>query len=767
MADRSISDFSPAVASQIANDDLVPIVDVSAGATTGGNRSMTITTMRSLVGSTDAAVENAVRAEDAAAAAELARDDAELARDAAFAGANVYASTAAGLAAVGEGGQFMVVVGDEIIRYEDVGGVATERARYPTAGRVQAISQSSGELVALTLPAATPSLPDIDTTAKTLTFRAGTLLHWRAQTVTLATATVIDLTSAGATTATKLYYNFAAGAFVLLASNANLTTTQAETSALVATIRQFNAAITSMSCTFPYTVDGIAEVTHGEPTLCMPPASGALPNLTSTALTFPQDSILFWRNRRLVVGAGGVSVDISAASNGGSSAIKVYRNWATAAFVTYPFSTDPPIADLDDLSIVAVVRNTAKRLSAAFDYTVDGATPGAETTGEMVAIIPPRNGTLPDIAADGSALTFAADTLFVWRTREAQLVSGATVSLSGVVSTTKKVFYDFTSNTFEVVAWNADPTFAAMSTVALVATIRTRVASPPDGDRTTMSIACPYTVDGVLFDYIGPSDKAGLTNHAVWLPSHPIRAIAHRGKSDAAPENTLAAFKAAKAAGFEIFETDVVFTFDGVPVCIHDLTVDRTTDGTGNVSSFTLAALQALDAGSWYDPAFAGEIVPSLAEVMQYAAAARMHVYLELKDTMTTSQCQTIVDVIKRGGMDGKITYISQTLVTARNIRAVAPTARVGFVVQTLSGSTITNLQSISNRRGPVFLFVNHTLVTSASVIQPYLDAGYAVEIFTLDDPAQYGTMVSRGVTGIITSGQNVNAALDTFAAAL
>lgn len=79
-------------------------------------------------------------AEDAIAArddAEIARDEAEAARDATFAGADVYPDTAAGLAAVAEGGQFMVVSGDEIIRYEDVGGVATERARYPTAEKVR------------------------------------------------------------------------------------------------------------------------------------------------------------------------------------------------------------------------------------------------------------------------------------------------------------------------------------------------------------------------------------------------------------------------------------------------------------------------------------------------------------------------------------------------------------------------------------------------------------------------------------------------------
>lgn len=104
-----------------------------------------------------------------------------------------------------------------------------------------------------------------------------------------------------------------------------------------------------------------------------------------------------------------------------------------------------------------------------------------------------------------------------------------------------------------------------------------------------------------------PLDKSGKPVSA------PSRAIGHRGLIHQAPENTLAGF----AACIELrigFELDVQRTRDGHLVCIHDDTVDRTTNGKGKVSDLTLAEIQALDAGQWFDPAFQGERVPTVEE---------------------------------------------------------------------------------------------------------------------------------------------------------
>jgi glycerophosphoryl diester phosphodiesterase len=91
--------------------------------------------------------------------------------------------------------------------------------------------------------------------------------------------------------------------------------------------------------------------------------------------------------------------------------------------------------------------------------------------------------------------------------------------------------------------------------------------------------------------------------------------LGHRGAAAYAPENTLAAFRRALELGADGFELDVTLSADGVPVVIHDDTVDRTTDGSGAVARLTLAQLKQLSAGKKFGPEFAGEHVPTLAEV--------------------------------------------------------------------------------------------------------------------------------------------------------
>lgn len=105
---------------------------------------------------------------------------------------------------------------------------------------------------------------------------------------------------------------------------------------------------------------------------------------------------------------------------------------------------------------------------------------------------------------------------------------------------------------------------------------------------------------------------------------------AHRGASATAPENTLAAFRAAEAAGAAGIELDVHLSADGVPVVIHDETVERTTDGRGPVAALTLGQLLQLDAGSWFAPEFAGEALPTLEEVLEWVAG-RLRLNLEIK----------------------------------------------------------------------------------------------------------------------------------------
>jgi len=93
--------------------------------------------------------------------------------------------------------------------------------------------------------------------------------------------------------------------------------------------------------------------------------------------------------------------------------------------------------------------------------------------------------------------------------------------------------------------------------------------------------------------------------------------IAHRGDVATAPENTLPAFTNALSAGADGLELDVRLTSDRQLVVFHDHRLDRTSNGAGRVNAATFAHVRSLDVGSWFDPAFKGQVAPTLDEVFE------------------------------------------------------------------------------------------------------------------------------------------------------
>ena len=109
------------------------------------------------------------------------------------------------------------------------------------------------------------------------------------------------------------------------------------------------------------------------------------------------------------------------------------------------------------------------------------------------------------------------------------------------------------------------------------------------------------------------------------------RIIGHRGAPRLAPENTLASFRAAAAAGAKAVEFDVALTFESRPVVFHDASLERTTNGSGLLAETTLEALSGLDAGGWFDASFAGEMVPTLEETIDLLEILDLGADIELK----------------------------------------------------------------------------------------------------------------------------------------
>ena len=118
-----------------------------------------------------------------------------------------------------------------------------------------------------------------------------------------------------------------------------------------------------------------------------------------------------------------------------------------------------------------------------------------------------------------------------------------------------------------------------------------------------------------------------MTHPAIQVPA----LIAHRGYSAAAPENTLAAVRAAHQAGATWVELDVQLLGDGTPVIWHDADVARCSNGRGELAAMNWATAQTLDAGSWFGDRFAGEKMPSLEAMLALLNELEMGVNMEIK----------------------------------------------------------------------------------------------------------------------------------------
>ncbi len=156
--------------------------------------------------------------------------------------------------------------------------------------------------------------------------------------------------------------------------------------------------------------------------------------------------------------------------------------------------------------------------------------------------------------------------------------------------------------------------------------------------------------------------------------------VGHRGACDVAPENTLPSFQRAVADGADIVEMDVRLSADGYPVVIHDATVDRTTDGTGLVSSLTLAQLSRLDAGAWFGASFAGARIPTLAEVLAWARG-KVGLLLELKyvcDLFSPDLLLAVVRLLKDYDIVAQVAFISYCPRALVQAKALLPDVLAG-----------------------------------------------------------------------------------------
>lgn len=159
-------------------------------------------------------------------------------------------------------------------------------------------------------------------------------------------------------------------------------------------------------------------------------------------------------------------------------------------------------------------------------------------------------------------------------------------------------------------------------------------------------------------------------------PGDPVRVLGHRGAAALAPENTFASFAAAERLGADLVELDVRRARDGELVVIHDATLDRTTNGRGLVADRTGPEIRALDAGSWFGQAFAGERVPSFDELCRWAAGRRVQLSVELKQGPNGRDAElpaAVVAILRSRGLARGVLVHSFDSSSIREVRRLAP----------------------------------------------------------------------------------------------
>jgi glycerophosphoryl diester phosphodiesterase len=218
--------------------------------------------------------------------------------------------------------------------------------------------------------------------------------------------------------------------------------------------------------------------------------------------------------------------------------------------------------------------------------------------------------------------------------------------------------------------------------------------------------------------------------------------IAHRGASSYAPENTIAAFDLALQMGASHLELDVHLTRDDSLVVIHDDTVDRTTNGTGPVAHQTLAALQVLDAGSWFGEAFVGARIPMLAEVLT-RYHGRAHLHIELKGH-TAHLPQQTVDLVRAHGMAQHVTFTSFQYSHLQTMRAYAPELPAGWLVGEISDAVLAQAHAL----GCVQLCPRASPVTPGLVQRLHAE-GFRARAWGVANEALMRQVVEAGADGM------------------
>ncbi|MDU5541227.1 glycerophosphoryl diester phosphodiesterase [Varibaculum cambriense] len=230
------------------------------------------------------------------------------------------------------------------------------------------------------------------------------------------------------------------------------------------------------------------------------------------------------------------------------------------------------------------------------------------------------------------------------------------------------------------------------------------------------------------------------------------RVFAHRGLNTLAPENTMSAFKKVVEHGLNWIETDVDILGDGTAIICHDTTLDRTTNKTGGYYELTVKDLPSIDAGSWFSPEFAGEPLPTLHQLVDFMNETGLNANIEIKSneagaTMTRQLIKAVISELKR--LDGPEVIVSCfNHVLLSEFHALAPQIPLGCLYETCA--LYDDWRSVLELVGASYIHPEDAGLTREKV-RAFRDAGFGVNVWTVNSPARANELFNWGVTGVFT----------------
>ncbi len=266
----------------------------------------------------------------------------------------------------------------------------------------------------------------------------------------------------------------------------------------------------------------------------------------------------------------------------------------------------------------------------------------------------------------------------------------------------------------------------------------------------SFGMAIVALVLGTAFTYGLQLGKYNLTIEYAWT----TEVTAHRGASVDYPENTMSAFEGAANLGADWIELDVQQTKDGQIIVIHDTNFKRTTGVNKNTWELTYEEVSKLDAGSFFSPEYAGERIPLLSEVVEFAKENLIKLNIELKPTGHEIDFEkSVVDIVTEQGFLEECVITSQVYRVLENVKQYNPDVMTVYVCSLAYGD-ITALEA-----------ADHFSVEAANVTERLVDSvhreGKQLYAWTVNTESSIRKMVELNVDNVITD--NVVLAKETI----